>query len=189
MVVILVAIAAGLVAFLTRDRTASPRVSGSRGGGTVPRAHPTLLPQAKWQVRSFPEAVTGKTSKKQLKAAHIQGRRASQAIKNVYNALIPRSSGGRASDPCSLRARCRPAFLHARARLPGPIRHVRTTARSVRIGVDAHSAHRAIATVRVLLKALRHSRRIKITARSTLWLERIHQSWRILAWRAQQGPR
>lgn len=186
MVVVLVAIAAGLVAFLTRDRSARPSASSSRGA--VPRAHPTLLPQAKWQVRSFPEAVTGKTTKKQLKAVHIQGRRASQAIKNVYNALFLDPPAAERVIHAHFEPAAARAFLHARARLPGPIRHVRTTARSLRIGVDAHSAHRAIATVRVFLKALRHSRRIRIAARSTLWLERVHQSWRVLAWRAQQGP-
>jgi hypothetical protein len=184
--VVLLAIAAGLTAFLARDRNAPPDASGSKGA--APSAHPTLLPQAKWQVRAFPAAVTGKTTKKQLKAARFQGRRASQAIKNVYNALL--------LDPPAaeriIRAHFEPAaaraFLRARSRLPGRISLVRTTARSVRIGVDALSARKAIATVRVLMKGVRKTRRIKLKAQSTLWLERIHHSWRVLAWRARQGP-
>jgi len=186
MVVVLLAIAAGLAAFLARDRSPAPRASSSTGA--APRAHPTLLPQAKWQVSAFPAAVTGKTTKKQLQAARVQGRRASQAIKNVYNALFLDPPAAERVIHAHFEPAAARAFLRARARLPGPIRHVRTTARSVHIGVDAHSAHRAIATVRVLLKALRHARRIRITARSTLWLERVHQAWRVLAWRALQGP-
>lgn len=185
MFVVLVAIAAGLAAFLASDRNSGPSASSSKGA--APRAHPTLLPQAKWQVRAFPAAVTGKTTKKQLKAARIQGRRASEAIQKVYNALFLDPPAAERVIHAHFEPAAARAFLRARARLPGPIRHVRTTARSVRIGVDAQSAHRAIATVRVLLKAVRHSRVIKIKARSTLWLERIHKSWRVLAWQARQG--
>jgi hypothetical protein len=168
------------------DRSPSPTSSGSLNH--TPSAAPTLLPQAKWRVRAFPAAVTGKTTKKQLKAARLQGRRASQAIKNVYNALL--------LDPPAaeriIRAHFEPAaahaFLRARSRLPGRISLVRTTARSVRIGVDALNARKAVATVRVLLKGVRKARRIRLQAQSTLWLERIHHSWRVLAWRARQGP-
>jgi hypothetical protein len=186
MAVVLVAIAAGLVAFLARDHNAAPSASGSKGD--VPGAQHTPLPQAKWQVRAFPAAVTGKTTKKQLKAARIQGRRASQGIQKVYNALFLDPSVAERVIHAHFEPAAARAFLRARARLPGPIRHVRTTARSVRIGVDAQSAHRAVATVRVRLKGIRKARRIKLKAQSTLWLERIHHSWRVLAWRARQGP-
>jgi hypothetical protein len=182
----LVALAAGIAAFILMDRGSSPTASGSLNH--TPSAAPTLLPQAKWRVRAFPAAVTGKTTKKQLKAARIQGRRASQAIKNVYNALL--------LDPPAaervIRAHFEPAaaraFLSARSRLPGRITLVRTTARTVRIGVDALNARKAVATVRVQLKGVRKTRRIRLRAQSTLWLERIHHSWRVLAWRARQGP-
>ncbi|HEX3326935.1 MAG TPA: hypothetical protein VHV50_08070 [Actinomycetota bacterium] len=182
----LVALAAGIAAFILMDRGSSPTASGSLNH--TPSAAPTLLPQAKWRVRAFPAAVTGKTTKKQLKAARIQGRRASQAIKNVYNALL--------LDPPAaervIRAHFEPAaaraFLSARSRLPGRITLVRTTARTVRIGVDALNARKAVATVRVQLKGERKTRRIRLRAQSTLWLERIHHSWRVLAWRARQGP-
>jgi hypothetical protein len=185
-VVGLVALAAGIAAFIVMDRGSSPTASGSLNH--APSVAPTLLPQAKWRVRAFPAAVTGKTTKKQLKAARLQGRRASQAIKNVYNALL--------LDPPAaervIRAHFEPAaaraFLSARSRLPGRITLVRTTARTVRIGVDALNARKAVATVRVQLKGVRKTRRIRLRAQSTLWLERIHHSWRVLAWRARQGP-
>jgi hypothetical protein len=183
MVVVLVAIAAGLAAFLASHRNDAPSSKGA-----VPRAHPTPLPQAKWQVRAFPAAVTGKTTKKQLKAARIQGLRASRAIQKVYNALFLDLPSAERVVHAHFEPAAARAFLRARTRVPGPIRHVRTTARSMRIGVDVQTAHQAIATVRVLLKAVRRSRRIKLKAESTLWLERIHHSWRVLAWRARQEP-
>ena len=76
----------------------------------------------------------------------------------------------------------------ARPRIAGQIARIRTTERRIRIGVDATSAQRAVATVSLSFKGKRDSERVKVKHRATLWLERVHRSWKVVAWRARRGP-
>lgn len=185
MIVVAVALVVGLAAFLL-SRGASDAASPAAEASPTPT--PTVLPQARWKVRAFPSGLLGQVGKQAVKAAHRQARKAAKAVKHIYYVLL--------LDPPAtedlIRSRFEPAaaraFLHARARLPGRLSLVRTTHRFLKIGVDAASRRRAVARVGIVMKATRNSHRVKIKQKSTLWLERVHRLWKVLAWRAQQGP-
>jgi hypothetical protein len=187
-VVVAVAVAAGLVvAFVWRGNDSPPTASGTAGSST-PRPAPKPLPQAKWRIRAFPSAVTKHVTKKDLKVARKQGRRATQAIENVYNALLLDPPSADRVIRAHFEAASAQAFLRARPRISSRITRIRTTDRRIRIGVDAGSSQRAVATVSVSFKGKRGSERVKVKHRATLWLERVHHSWKVVAWRARRGP-
>jgi hypothetical protein len=183
-------IAGAIVAFLmTHHSSDTPRRPAAAGPSPSPRPSATLLPQAKWRVRSFPAGVVGNVTKKDLKAVRQQEGRASHAVENLYNALLLDPSDLARVTRAHFEHGAAGAFLHARGRLPGAISRVRTTRRSLQIGIDAKSASKAVATVFVAFKGRHNSRKVKVNLKSTLWLERKHRSWMVLAWRTQQGPR
>jgi hypothetical protein len=139
-------------------------------------------------VRAFPAAVTGKVTKKDLKAARIQGRRAAAGIERVYNKLYLDPSRAAETIRSHFEAAAARSFLRAKLRLPGGFTKVQITYRALHIGVDASSARKAVATVSVLLRGVRNSTRLKLKHESTLWLERVHRSWKVLAFHAAQEP-
>jgi hypothetical protein len=182
---------AGALAFLLAHRDVHPSPPPAAGATPTPTPNPspTLLPQAKWHMRAFPAGVVGHVTKKDLKAVRTQSVRASHAVENVYDSLLlDPGDVGRVIRAHFERGAAR-AFLRTRTRLPGRVRHVRTIRRRLQIGIDAKSARKAIATVLISFKAERNSRRVRLHIKSTLWLEHKHSSWKVLAWRAGQGPR
>jgi hypothetical protein len=188
--VALAVIAGAIVAFLIGRHSSHPAARpAAEASSPSPRPSPTILAQAKWKVRTFPAGIVGNVTKKDLKAVRHQGARASQAVENIYNALLLNPSDLERVTRAHFEHGAAGAFLHSRSRLPGAISRVRTTRRSLQMGMDARSASKAVATVNVSFKANRNSRKVKATLKSTLWLERKHRSWMVLAWRAQQRPR
>jgi hypothetical protein len=185
-IVALALIAGAIVALVIGRHSSHPT---TRLATEAPSPSPTSLPQAKWRVRTFPAGVVGNVTKKDLKAVRHQAARASHAVENIYNALLLNPSDLERVTRAHFEHGAAGAFLHSRSRLPGAINRVRTTRRSLQMGMDAKSASKAVATVNVSFKANRNSRKVKATLKSTLWLERKHRSWMVLAWRAQQRPR
>jgi hypothetical protein len=189
-VVAVALVAVAIAAFvLTRNSSHPNKLPAAVGSSPSARPTPTLLPQAKWRVRAFPAGVVGTVTKKDLKAVRLQGVRASHAVENVYNALLLDPSDVTRVTRAHFEQGAARAFLHARGRIPGEMQRVRTTRRSLQIGLDAKSASKAVATVSVSFKARRNSRKVRVKLKSTLWLERKHRSWQVVAWRAAQGPR
>lgn len=173
-----------LVAFLVNDHHGTHKRSPSAAG----TPHRSPLPQAKWRVRAFPSGVIGHVTRKDINHARRRGVRAIHAVENVYDALVLDPSDAERAVHAHFEDGAARAFLRARARLPSRITRVRTTRRRLQIGIDAKSAGKAIATVLVSFKGRRDSRRVKIRLRSTLWLERVDGTWKVLAWRAKEGP-
>jgi hypothetical protein len=148
----------------------------------------THLPQAKWRVRAFPSGVIGHVTRKNINRARRRGRRAVAAVENVYDALVLDPPDAERVIRAHFEEGAARAFLRTRARLPSGIRRVRTTRRRLQIGIDAKSAGKAVASVLVSFKGDKDSHRVKIRVRSTLWLERMHGTWKVVAWRGKQGP-
>jgi hypothetical protein len=187
-IIVAIAIAApAVVVLLSRDdppsRTASPAATRSAS------PTPATLRQAKWHTRTFPAAMKAKMTPKHRKTVKAEGLRASRGIQDVYNALFLAPGRVDQAVRSHFEQRARRAFLRAKVGLPRRFRRAQITYRSVRMGVDAKTAQNAIATVTVLLKGLRGSNRLKIRHEATLWLERVHRSWKVLAFSAKQGPR
>jgi hypothetical protein len=183
-------IAGTIVAFLmTHHSSHNPTHPAAGAPSPSAPSGPRPLPQAKWRVRTFPAGVVGHVTKKDLKAVRKQRVPASHAVENVYNALLLDSSDLERVTRAHFEHGAAGAFLHARGRLPGQIHRVRTTRRSLEIGIDAKSASKAVATVFVSFKGQRNSQKVRIHLKSTLWLERKHRAWMVVAWRAEQGPR
>jgi hypothetical protein len=187
-VAVLVALAvAGAIVAPSGDKT--PPSAGPSPSASSVSPTPPALRQAKWRVKTFPAAKPAVLTKKQRKVVHTEGLRASRGIEKVYNALFLAPTQRVQAVRSHFEQRAARAFLHTKTGLPQGLRRVQITYRSVRMGVDARTAQNAIAKVAVLLKGVRGSKRLKIRNVSTLWLERVHQSWKVLAFDAKRGPR
>jgi hypothetical protein len=149
---------------------------------------PPALRQAKWHIRTFPAVMRDRMTKKHRRSVRTQGLKASRGIERVYNALFLAPVEMDHAVRSHFEQKAGRAFLRAKIGLPRRLRRVQITHRSIRLGIDAGTSKNAIATVKVLLKGVRGSTRLKIQHQSTLWLERLHRSWKILAFNAQQEP-
>ena len=167
------------------DPSGSPRPSPpSSGSPTPPPIH-----QAKWRVHVFPSGLTSLAGRKQKKIAKRQGMRAARAIEDVYNAVFLEPSSIARSVRRHFETGAARAFLRAKTRLPRRMTRTQITYRSIHIGVTARVPQQAVATVKILSRGIRDSQRVKLKHQSTLWLERVHKAWKVLAFRARQGPR
>lgn len=185
-----VAAAIVLIALLwpRHSPTSRPPTASSVTASPTPTT-PVVLRQARWHTNVFPAAIIGKVTKKERKAARTQGLRASRGIERVYDKLLLDPSAAPGAIRSHFGAAAARSFLRSNIQLPPKLTRVQITHRAVQIGVDAHTKRNAIATVRVLLKGVQNSKRLKLRHEATLWLERAHWSWKVLAFRARQVPR
>ena len=169
----------------SNDPSGSPRLSPtSSGSPTPPPIH-----QAKWRVHVFPSGLRNLAGRKQKKTAKQHGMRAARGIKDVYNAVFLEPSSIARSVRRHFERGAARAFLRAKTRLPRRMTRTQITYRSMHIGVDARFPKQAVATVKIFSRGIRDSQRVKLKHESTLWLERVHRGWKVLAFRARQGPR
>jgi hypothetical protein len=187
--VIAVAGTIALIAVFWPRHSPPPRPPTASSTTESPTPTPRVLRQARWHTNVFAAAIIGKVTKKDRKAARTQGLRASRGIEHVYDKLLLDPSAAPQVIHSHFKAAAARSFLHADIQLPRTLTRVQITHRAVQIGVNARTARNAIATVRVLLKGVQNSKRIKLQHEATLWLERVHWAWKVLAFRARQVPR
>ena len=138
--------------------------------------------------RQVPRGCPRQTHAARDQAPPEEGAAGRRAGWDVYDAVF--------LQPAHLPAAARSDFSRAAARswqrsragLPAHAERVKLLSRRARIGIDAESARRAVASVVVRAAGWRGARRFRLLHRATLWIERGARGWRIVAYDLAQGP-
>jgi hypothetical protein len=165
-----------------------PRTSSPTASPTPVQPDPRIR-QAPWRIHSFPAgAVAGMT-----KRDHRNLRRArpkiAAVVRDLYDALfLNRPSLGK-----TIRSRFSLPAAHAfrslhRVGPPDAATAVKTLTRRARIGIDARSARRAVATVKLRARGLVGQHGFRLWHEATLWLEREKRGWTVIAYDVRQRP-
>jgi hypothetical protein len=173
--------AAGVAAALLVAPACDGGPQGPHVGGGIATAR-----QASWDIRAYPAGLLGKLHKREKEQLKDQRKKLSTILKDTYDALFlrPRSTGRvvrRWFSPRSAHA-----LLKSRIGPPGGTAKLRTTRRVATIGIQAPSARRAAARVRVQARLLKGDRYLRLRHRSTLWLERVEGKWTVIAFDVEQ---
>ncbi|MEA2505575.1 MAG: hypothetical protein QOH48_193 [Actinomycetota bacterium] len=110
-------------------------------------------------------------------------------MERVYNKLFLDPAKAAETIRSHFEAAAARSFLRANVRLPRGFTQVQITHRALHIGVDAKTAQNAVASVSVLLRGVRNSKHLKLKNESTLWLELVHRTWKVLAFHTAQESR
>jgi hypothetical protein len=144
------------------------------------------IPQAKWKMSTRPVGRAGKLTKRQVRRHKAQRPRVKGVVREVYEALFlePESIKDVIAERFSRRAgrallRAGPGFR------PGAER-VKTTKRIAKIGLQAHTASAASAQVFVKARARGPGNVVKLRHKATMWMQRINNEWRVIAFEVDQ---
>ena len=149
------------------------------------------LPQAKWEVNTFPAggAGVGKLNKREKAAVKAQRERLSSLVKDVFDAVFLTPSEVRSV----LKKRFTPlaarSLLGSRIGLPDKTSNVQIKKRSARVGIHVDSARRAAAKVAIAGKGMNRGRKVRFSHDATLWLERKKGAWKVIAFDVKQNAR
>lgn len=167
-----------LLASLASDGT-SGKLEADRSGIPAP------IVQAKWKVTAFPaggklRAGTRATFKRVSTAA-------AGVVTQVFDSLYTEPDRTPEVAARTFTRKARAALLSSDAGIPEAMERVKIVLRSARVGVQAEGLKRAAASVRLRLRGRLDGKRARIAARSTLWLERSKDGWRVIAFDIEQG--
>ena len=162
--------------------------SASRSPQPSPgQPEPTLrIPQAKWKMSTRPVGRAGKFTRKQIRRHKAQRPRVKSVVREVYEALFlePESIKEVIAERFSRRAGR--ALLRAGPGFRPGADEVKTTKRIARIGLQAHTASAASAQVFVKARANGPGNVVKLRHRATMWMQRIKNDWRVIAFEVDQ---
>ena len=146
--------------------------------------------QAAWEMKTFPAGGAGVRRLSKATKARLAAQREplTALVTSVYDALF--------LEPARLNSVLRDHFTAAAARqalraklgLPASATKVEIKRRSARIGIHMQGASRAAASVLVAGHATVKARKIRFRHDATLWLERSHRTWKVIAFDVTQGP-
>lgn len=163
---------------------ASDRISIGAGRGSIADA---AIPQAKWEVKAYPAPNAGGITKED-RAVFVREKDAVVGqIQRLYEALFLRPHSVEKTVRATLTPAASKILAGSRVGLHDQAEDVRTTVRFVKVGIQADDGLRAAAVVRVEARALRRSSPIKVWHRAKLWMEKDGDSWKIVAFDAEQG--
>jgi hypothetical protein len=149
------------------------------------------LPQAKWEVTTFPAggAGVGKLSKREKASVTAQRDRLSKLVKDVFDALFLAPKDLRSVLKQRFTAAASSSLLGSRIGLPDETSNVQIRKRAARVGVHVDSARRAAARVTIAGKGTNRGRKVRFSHEATLWLERAKGTWRVIAFDVKQKAR
>lgn len=144
------------------------------------------LPQARWQMSVHPSGFRAQITKAQKKRVDRQRPQVRALVKTIYDALF--------LHPDRLKTTLRDNFTQQAAialRRSGAgasdAGRVSTTFRRADIGIQAEGGARmAVASVTVRAVGERSAR--PVLHRSSLWLERVRNEWKVVAFEVRQAP-
>ncbi len=176
---LIVAAAPAVYVLWQQSRTTTP----ARPFSAVPEAQ-----QAPWKIKTFPAGAISKIGKADRalvanRAAAVEG-----IVKDVYDAeLMDPSRLPKVLDR-SFTERAARSFAKAGLGVPKGASDVRSTTRRARIGVDVVGGRAAAADVKISLVGDMKGKKLKITQRATLWMQRDERHWRVVGYDVKQGP-
>jgi hypothetical protein len=155
-----------------------------------PRAAPAPeIRHAPWHVVKYGAGAVGHVTRADRRRVEFYGRRAGTLVRGVYDALFlePRRLGRIVR--ASFATTAARSFLRLEsAGAPAKVERLRIVSRRARIGVDARSAKRAVASVWLRAAGLAGERRFLLLHEATLWLQRTKRGWRVIAYDVKQRP-
>jgi hypothetical protein len=178
---------AGLALFLAGLDDASPQATAERPRPTPVTSAPEVE-HASWRVRGGATGSFGGLTKAQTRRVRAQTPHIGTLVKNVFDTLF--------LDPARARRVVGKAFTRPAARSWAKLRvgpppattALRIVSRGAKITVDAPSARRAVAIVRLRVRGQTETRRFHLAHDARLWLERLPGRWRVVAYDVDQRP-
>lgn len=176
-----------LALFLAGSNNARPR-NGARPT-RIGITRPPKVEHARWRVGKYLAGSVGRTSRAERRRLRTQGPKVGTLVRGLYDTIFLR--------PDRLRPVVRSTFAPAAARsflrlravgVPAQASRFELLSRRARVGVDARTGARAVAsaTVQATGRVGRHI--FRLVHEGTLWLERSHSRWRIIAYDVTQKP-
>lgn len=156
-----------------------------RPGGGITSAPPSRgLDQARWKITTRAVGVARATAKEK---ALVRRRKPAVAalVKDVYDALLLDRDARRKAIRRYFTASAGKAFF-ARGVDIAKRAAVETRRRRADIGIDAHSATRAAASVTVVATVGDGKRRERVMHRASLYLEKQRRGWQVIAFAVDQ---
>jgi hypothetical protein len=179
--------AAVIVALQVADSDPSPDATRTQEGPqqSIP-ATPPPIKQAKWEFSFERAGGAGKLSKKAKRRLHTQRPRIAATVRSIYGGLLETERHARPA-----RLFTRPAW-HALKKSGAGIgrraESVKSLKRRASVGIQAGTAKRATAKVKVVARGLLDDERFRMVQRSILWMERTHNRWQVIAFELDQKP-
>ena len=145
---------------------------------------------ADWELAIYPAGVagTGKLTRKAKARVKAQRQPLAALIRDVYDGLFV--------DPTKLAnavgshvEKAAGAALLRDAGLPKDLDEIEITARKARVGISVAGAKNAAAKVKIAGVATKNGRKTGFKHKATLWLERAHHEWKVIAFDLKQGPK
>jgi hypothetical protein len=173
------------IATYTTIAFSDPRDGTSPGTASSPDDVAAGPPQAPWKISVHGSGAHGKMTKVQKVRLERQEPQLRSVIRRIYDAVLVHPN----RLPETLKANFTP--LAARALRRADVAATRpgvaaTSIRKATIGVDVNGLRVAVASVSVRAKAGEGAR--PVVHRSTLWLERGKERWRVVAFDVNQAP-
>jgi hypothetical protein len=180
---LVVAIVLGGAAWVVISQTTADHLTAP----DYPEAAPAIE-QAPWQIEYSDSGKLGGLSNQQKARYAIQRKRAGDVVTDVYDGIF--------LDPARIDDLLKSSFSSEAADsidtnklgLPSGATDVTTTERKAHIGLDAATADFAVAKLSLLVEAHVGDRDVEIQHESTLWLERVDNDWKVVAFDLEQGP-
>ena len=177
----------GLALFLAGLDDASPQKTAERRRPARVTSAPEV-DHAAWRVRRGATGGFGGLTKAQSRRVRAQTPRIGTLVRNVFDTLF--------LDPARARRVVGETFTRSAARSWAKLRvgpptattALRIVSRGAKITVDAPSARRAVATVRLRVRGETETRRFHLAHDARLWLERLPGRWRVVAYDVDQRP-
>jgi hypothetical protein len=147
------------------------------------------IKQAQWRFDVRPSAVLVKRLRKRDQKRLMKQRGPlKKTVKDLYDALFLDPSSARRIIARRFVGNASRAFLRTNVGVGSSDTQVKTLKRTASIGIDATSGRRAAARVFIRARALIDAKKVKVSHRSTLWLERVRGRWVAIGFQVKQEP-
>lgn len=145
------------------------------------------IPQAAWKVRAYPAPGAEGITKADKEVFTREREPVVDTVQRLYEALFLKPDAVDKAVRQTLTPAAAKVLESSRIGLHDRVEDVRTTVRTVKVGIQVDGGLRAAAAVRVEARALRKSSPIHVWHRAKLWMEKVEGEWTIVAFDAEQG--
>ena len=180
---IVVVTIAAVVAWALVSRTTAEHLT--RPG--FPVAAPEIE-QARWEIDYSAEGRFGKLSKFQRDRYAAQKVKSAALVTGIYDGIFLEPQRVEDLIKVSFSGEAAQRLNAKKLGFPPGATEVTTTRRRAHIALDAATADFAIGRIRVVAEATIGNKTEKVDHRSTLWLERSDNGWKVIAFDLEQGP-
>lgn len=177
----------GLALFLAGLDDAAPRTTTE----TPPRASVTPTPEvrhASWRMRRGATGSFGELTKAQTQRVKAQTPRIGALVRNLYDTLFLKPERVRDVVGTAFTRPAARSWARLRVGPPAATTALRIVSRGAKVTVDAPSARRAVAIVRLRARGETETGHFRMAHGATLWLERLPGPWRVVAYDVDQRP-